>query len=64
MSNFSQNAAAASSAPSSVQGAPSDGGYAKKVVKGSFWMVVTTVITRIGSFIAQIFCDVAEQERL
>ncbi|MBS0190997.1 MAG: oligosaccharide flippase family protein [Phycisphaerales bacterium] len=55
MSNFSQNAAAASSAPSSVQGAPSDGGYAKKVVKGSFWMVVTTVITRIGSFIAQIF---------
>lgn len=44
--------------PASIPGnetAPPDGGYAKKVLRGSFWMFVTTIATRIGSFAAQIF---------
>lgn len=35
--------------------APGKGGYASAALKGSFWMIVNTVVTRIGSFIAQIF---------
>lgn len=31
------------------------GGYASAALKGSFWMIVNTILTRIGSFIAQIF---------
>ncbi len=35
--------------------APGKGGYASAALKGSFWMIVNTILTRIGSFIAQIF---------
>lgn len=31
------------------------GGYASAALKGSFWMIVNTILTRIGSFVAQIF---------
>ncbi|HEX8877247.1 MAG TPA: oligosaccharide flippase family protein [Phycisphaerales bacterium] len=34
---------------------PGKGGYASAALKGSFWMIVNTILTRIGSFIAQIF---------
>jgi len=46
--------------PDAVPTAPSPGqspdtGYAKKVLRGSVWMIANTVATRIGSFVSQIF---------
>lgn len=32
-----------------------DPGYAKRVLHGSVWMIINTVVTRAGSFVAQIF---------
>jgi PST family polysaccharide transporter len=41
--------------PSPPTGQSKDTGYAKKVLRGSVWMIANTVATRIGSFVSQIF---------